>query len=219
MDRVLEGFNEEIGEFRLIALKNTKEDYNICKDIFTDESIMKQSTIFGQKIGTEKQIRKVFEIYTNSWVTDSIGEYKILSKDNDVLGITGFIISDRNSEGKPSVLNLGGYLKEKKTDIKFYSDALYILIKSVLKKDSIEELISYSLKSNYLSHLAMSKLSFNLLGNILYNDMDISYFNFKTKNIPTLKIIGIHSVGRVIKKVLTCKDALQNDKYISYLKL
>jgi RimJ/RimL family protein N-acetyltransferase len=215
----LEGYNENIGKFKLVPLdKNSEEDFKICKEIFTDESIMKHSTIFNQKIGTEEQIEKIFNIYTKSWETDNIGEYKILDEKNNILGIAGFIISDRNNKGEPNVLNLGCYLN-KERGMQFTTDITSLLTKYIFNYiKNIDEIITYSKKNNHLSHLIMHKLSYNHLGNLKFKNMDISFFSFKkifySKNITK----KISSLKTVVNLVINSKKQL-NEKYINYLKL
>jgi len=217
---ILKGFNKQIGEFKLVPLRDCEEDYQICKDIFTNYEIMSKSTIFGgDVVKSEKDMQKIFKLYINTWITNNLGEYKILNKNNDVLGIAGFIISKKDKNNNASVLNFGCYLK-KESSISFTSEIIYLLTKFVFKTfQSVREIITYSLESNYTSQIACFKVKYNLLGKIKYNSKIITYFNFKKKRYDNnYNIVNLPSINKVVQQCKECQN-IRCNRYFKYLEL
>jgi hypothetical protein len=216
---ILTGYNDKIGEFKLVPLQNTKEDYRICKDIFTDENIMSKSTIFNRNIGTEEQIKHVFELYTKSWETDNIGEYKIIDSNNNLIGISGFIISERDKNNKASVLNLGVYLK-KDASINFISEIFRLVTNYVYTIKTIEEIIAYTSSENLMTCISLLKAQYKLIGKLSCYKGDIVFFNIYQKDylLSDKKIKVFNSVKSVIKEVRSFNSIVEKI-YINYLKL
>ena len=109
---IIKGYNESIGEFKLIPLEqNSEEDFQICKDIFTDINIMKTASLFNKKIAkNNKSIKKIFNFYTKDWNSSGIGQYKIVDEKDKILGICGTVLVKKNKHSL--FLDLGYFIKK-----------------------------------------------------------------------------------------------------------
>lgn len=156
---------------------NSSEDYQIYKEIVSDAEIMKTVSVFNCRTPSDIEAKKAYSALTEINKLSLVPlSYKIVSKENEVMGLIMPAILERNSEGKPTVLDFGCLFKKK-----YRGNAALIVCSALAKKSfelpEIKKLVTSALSDNYNPQAIFLRLGFEYVGQTVKKGNDDHIIN------------------------------------------
>lgn len=149
---------------------NSESDYQSYKEIVSDAEIMKTVSVFNCRTPSDFEARKAYSALTEINKLSPIPlSYKIIANDGEVMGLIMPAILEKNSDGKPTVLDFGCLFKRK-----YRGNAALIVCSAMAKKSfelpEIKKLVTSALSDNYNPQAIFLRLGFEYVGQTIKKD-------------------------------------------------
>lgn len=156
---------------------SSEEDYQDYKAIVSDAEIMKTVSVFNCRTPSDFEARKAYTALTEiNKISPVPLSYKILSKENEVMGLIMPAILEKNSDGKATVLDFGCLFKRK-----YRGNAALIVCSALAKKSfelpEIKKLVTSALSDNYNPQAIFLRLGFEYVGQTVKKGNDEHVIN------------------------------------------
>lgn len=161
--------NKFLGEISIISLKkNNLDDFFLFYSIVTNNEIMSRASIFNHHVGSLEEIKKFFDIISCKEKKFKICFNKILTKNNDLVGIIG-LFNAKENKNEPEVLEIGYFLKKEYRNKHITTEISEILLNNIFEKYPNIKIVGDNLIENKISQRILLKLGFKFEKKVINN--------------------------------------------------
>ncbi|HSQ97716.1 MAG TPA: GNAT family N-acetyltransferase [Rickettsiales bacterium] len=177
--------NNIAGKLVLKPLINNKNDFDLVKDILTDITIMKTSTIFNRNIAkNDEDIIKVFnKLISYNPIDKNIRMFKIYNDKNDFIGIAGFTLLNSFLD----IVEFGFLIKGEFQSKHIGTDIAQFLFKYANKLKNLKNIVITAYYDNIKSTKIFEKLGCKVNGYLYKNNNKIILFSLNDYNLKVAK--------------------------------
>lgn len=177
--------NEIVGRLLLKPLINSRNDFDLIKEILTDITIMKTSTIFSGNIAkNDENIIKVFnKLISYNPIDKIIRMFKIYNDRNDFIGVVGFTLLNNFLD----IVEFGFLIKGEFQSKHIGTDVASFLFKHARKLKNLKNIVITAYYDNTRSTKILEKLGCKINGYFYKNNSRIVLFSLNDYNLKLAK--------------------------------
>jgi len=174
-------YNKIVGKLILKPLANNRNDFDLVKEILTDISIMKTSTIFNRNISkNDEDVIKVFNKFISyNPIDKNIRMFKIYNERNDFIGIAGFTLLNNFLD----IVEFGFLIKGEFQSKHIGTDIAEFLFKYANKLKNLKNIVITAYCDNIKSTKIFEKLGCKVNGYLYKNNNKIILFSLNDYNL------------------------------------
>ena len=177
--------SEIVGKLLLKPLINSKNDFDLIKEILTDKTIMKTSTIFSRDIAkNDEDIMKVFnKLISYNPIDKIIRIFKIYNDKDCFIGIAGFVLLGNFLD----IVEFGFLIKSEFQSKHIGTDVASFLFNHARKLKNLKNIVITAYYDNTRSTKVLEKLGCKINGYFYKNNNKIVLFSLNDYNLKLAK--------------------------------